>query len=846
MSNLHTRIIVSARDTATATFRRTSASVQGLTRNVMSLQGALVGLGAGVALHHVLDQFATLDDGLIGIKKTTGISGDALAGLGDNIQQLTTTIPATTAELLGIAQAAGQLGVQGKDDILAFTETVGMLGMATDMQGEEAATTLARMLNVAGEAASEVDTLGAVIVALGNQFAATESEIAAVGTEVGQATAAFEVSSAEAAALGAALKSMGVRAELGGSAVGRVFRAIDSAIRAGGDQLRELERLTGRTGTELRRIFATDSPEAFRLFVAGLGGVIDSGGSAAAELEKFGLKGEEILKVLPTIATRSDEVGRALRIALQEVKNGTALTDEATEASKSFRKQMDLTRNTLNMAAADIGEELAPAVLEASKAFREFVTENKGEFAEFANDAVRFSDSLAPVASDISDLTSSAVSGWNSLPDEVKSVGFIGAIVGGKKGVAVLGMSLALMDTLRNSFLGIRAAAAGELSWDDVRDASPEEMVDLLHKLEIARKDRALMNSAPTRGRVIDKGALEAEFKAQQKPKKDKPPKDAPKETSTSTAQDSFTMSPALSGYFTDHPFDARKQAEDTAFADALAKQKQALADFHTEYTRVTEGETALAEEAARAQAEAWERAGADRLQVQEWLSAKLEGVEEQRLAASREAADGMARALSRYVDEASNWGAQMETFVGGSLHSLEDQLVNVTTTGKFAWRDMVSSMAADLSRMLIQQQITGPLAALLGGASSAEAGGVVSMFAGLFHSGGVVGEGGMSRGVSPAAFVGAPRYHSGGIAGLAPDEVPAILRRREEVLTEDDPRHRDNLRPASTEPPQVNVRVVNVVDEKDTAAGYLGSAEGERTVMNIIRKNRQTLREIV
>jgi hypothetical protein len=36
-------------------------------------------------------------------------------------------------------------------------------------------------------------------------------------------------------------------------------------------------------------------------------------------------------------------------------------------------------------------------------------------------------------------------------------------------------------------------------------------------------------------------------------------------------------------------------------------------------------------------------------------------------------------------------------------------------------------------------------------------------------------------------------RYHGGGIAGLRPDEVPAILQRGEEVLTADDPRHRAN-----------------------------------------------------
>jgi hypothetical protein len=39
-------------------------------------------------------------------------------------------------------------------------------------------------------------------------------------------------------------------------------------------------------------------------------------------------------------------------------------------------------------------------------------------------------------------------------------------------------------------------------------------------------------------------------------------------------------------------------------------------------------------------------------------------------------------------------------------------------------------------------------------------------------------------------AWDGASRYHGGGVVG----EVPAILRRGEEVLTEADPRHRWNM----------------------------------------------------
>lgn len=78
-------------------------------------------------------------------------------------------------------------------------------------------------------------------------------------------------------------------------------------------------------------------------------------------------------------------------------------------------------------------------------------------------------------------------------------------------------------------------------------------------------------------------------------------------------------------------------------------------------------------------------------------------------------------------------------------------------------------------------------------GGSSAAAQGIGAFFASMFHSGGVVGSTFTPHFAHPAMFTHAMRYHSGGIAGLQPDEVPAILRRGEEVLTANDPRHRAN-----------------------------------------------------
>jgi hypothetical protein len=81
-----------------------------------------------------------------------------------------------------------------------------------------------------------------------------------------------------------------------------------------------------------------------------------------------------------------------------------------------------------------------------------------------------------------------------------------------------------------------------------------------------------------------------------------------------------------------------------------------------------------------------------------------------------------------------------------------------------------------------------------VGGAGGAGGAGVagwigqaVQMIGSLFfHEGGVVGMGGRPAGPMPAAlWAGAPRYHSGGMAGMiGPDEVPAILRRGETVRT--------------------------------------------------------------
>lgn len=118
-------------------------------------------------------------------------------------------------------------------------------------------------------------------------------------------------------------------------------------------------------------------------------------------------------------------------------------------------------------------------------------------------------------------------------------------------------------------------------------------------------------------------------------------------------------------------------------------------------------------------------------------------------------------------------------------------------------------------------------------------------MSVGVHHAGGVAGSaGGVKRTVSSDAFLGAMRYHKGGIVGFAPDEVPAILKRNEEVLTEGDPRHRANggLNQARGGDGITSIKNVTVFDRDQAAQEILTTKAGERAVLNIVRANRRGL----
>jgi len=135
---------------------------------------------------------------------------------------------------------------------------------------------------------------------------------------------------------------------------------------------------------------------------------------------------------------------------------------------------------------------------------------------------------------------------------------------------------------------------------------------------------------------------------------------------------------------------------------------------------------------------------------------------------------------LADYAAKARDIGGDIGQTLVGAFQSAENAVATFVKSGKLDFRDLVTSMIADLAKLAARRFILGPIANALSGAL----GGAGGLFADILHAGGMVGSPGPGRMVPATAFAGAPRMHSGGWAGIKPDEVPTILQRGERVLS--------------------------------------------------------------
>ncbi|MFC6349815.1 tape measure protein [Stenotrophomonas sp. CW117] len=183
-------------------------------------------------------------------------------------------------------------------------------------------------------------------------------------------------------------------------------------------------------------------------------------------------------------------------------------------------------------------------------------------------------------------------------------------------------------------------------------------------------------------------------------------------------------------------------------------------------------------------------------------------------------------------------WKQRIEDLAVSSFGDFLGDLTTGAKSFKQAFADMVRSFVAGVAKMIAQEMALRAIKSLMGAWGGGGVGAVQreSIPVGTLHTGGMAGRASRRISVSPMLFGAAPRYHGGGIAGLKPDEVPAVLQIGERVLSRRQTAMYEATLAAGANAGRVTTPVVAIGD--DAVANALAGAAGEDVVMTHVRNN--------
>ncbi|MEH1557564.1 phage tail tape measure protein [Cutibacterium avidum] len=342
--------------------------------------GLAVTAGVGGAVKAAVDW----ESAWTGVQKTVDASPAQYARLEGQLRSLASVLPVSHQEIAGVAEAAGQLGVK-QQDIAKFTSTMVKLGTATNMTSEEAATSLRQFMNVMGTAPKDVDRLAATVVDLGNNSATTERDIVEMGQRLSGTGKQMRMSESQVMAFGAAMASVGINAEAGGTAMSRNWIKIDSAVRSGGQSLQTMAQVSGMSAAQFKKAWQTDAAGATNALIEGLGRASKSGQDVSKLLDQMGIKGQYQTDAMKRLAGASagagnaqDQLASSLKTAGEGWSQNAALEEEFGRRQQTTASQMQLAVNRIKDAAISLGQAALPVLGRAAQKVSEYANKFNG------------------------------------------------------------------------------------------------------------------------------------------------------------------------------------------------------------------------------------------------------------------------------------------------------------------------------------------------------------------------------------------------------------------------------------------------------------------------------------
>lgn len=367
-------------------------------------------LGAGTAAAHAAIDY---EEAFAGVAKTVDGTEEQLKELNGQLLDMSTTLPTSATEIAGVAEAAGQLGIE-VDNVGDFTEVMVKLGMSTNLSAEEAASSLAKFANITKMSRRDYDNLGATIVDLGNNFATTERDIVEMATRLASTGTITGKTEPQMMAIATALSSVGIEAEAGGSAISKLMKKMDvsvqtyetasQTIKKTGHSLRDLELMAsldkdsfkgvaeslkmttkelqtmmgnaksleqfsdvaGMTADQFIQAYGQDSVAALGSFIDGLNDTERHGKNSVEILQDMGLTEVRLSNAVLALSSSEGILNKAVDTANQAWSKNSALQTEVDKRTETTGSKMKLAKNELTKTAVIMGDNFLPVIADVA------------------------------------------------------------------------------------------------------------------------------------------------------------------------------------------------------------------------------------------------------------------------------------------------------------------------------------------------------------------------------------------------------------------------------------------------------------------------------------------------
>ena len=295
------------------------------------------------------------------VRKTVDATEEEYEQLSQSVKQMSTEVAASAEDIAEVMSIAGQLGIEN-EHLAEFTRTMIDLGNSTNMVAADAASQAARFANIMGMSQDKFQNLGSTLVDLGNNYATTESEIMEMSLRLAGAGKQVGLSEAQIMGFAAALSSVGIQAQMGGSAFSKALIKMEVAAATGGEALDDFAKVSGMTASEFKSLWERDAASAFQAFIVGLSKMDEQGVSAIKTLDDIGIAEIRLRDTLLRATNATELFSKTQVTANAAWEKNTALTTEANKRYATTKSRLTNLKNTALMFARQIGDDLNPTI----------------------------------------------------------------------------------------------------------------------------------------------------------------------------------------------------------------------------------------------------------------------------------------------------------------------------------------------------------------------------------------------------------------------------------------------------------------------------------------------------